>query len=132
MICDGDYGAPLMYVGPNKIHYQIGLATYIYNHSPICNLPVCGCVNMQGSHLFLYQVKIWIRHHTNVSLTDCSQLAKMKIKRKRYNNKLKGFKNIHAFSNSRCMHSGIYFTFNILAILFVKLSVFLICQYHFI
>lgn len=127
MICDGDYGAPLLYIDALGTVYQIGLAGFIYNHSPDCKEPVCGCVNMQGSHIFLFKFQEWLKLNANVKFENCQGQTIIRPPSKMSHKKLSK-KN----KKSRATRLGVDFNCNLLAILFVELSVFLTCKGHFI
>lgn len=124
MICEGDFGAPLLYINSEGTVHQIGLAGFIYNHSPDCKEPVCGCVNMQGSHVFLFKLKDWLIKNAAVKFENCQGQKILKPASTMFYINMSKTQN-----NSRATRSGVNFNCDLLAFLFVELSVFLTCHF---
>ncbi|VVC26693.1 Peptidase S1, PA clan,Serine proteases, trypsin domain [Cinara cedri] len=125
MICEGDYGSPLIFINEKGNDTLIGFATFIYNHSPNCDEPLCGCRNMQGSHLFLYKMRHWIVQKTKVTFKDCStNVTKIKHKPSQ-------IRKFHTLHNSQATHLD-PIKLHLLVILFYELSIFLTGRHRFI
>lgn len=81
MVCQGDSGGPLLLKINNKAKI-IGIVLSGYDSKGVCEIPNCGCKNIQTKWTYLWPHKEWILQNSKVDFEDCSLPLTQKMKKK--------------------------------------------------